>query len=85
VNTRRLATIYSDVKDDLLLFLDLYRRIKKEKLNKQQIIELLKLPNRLLDLKKKKNIYNDNIWEMHSKKLQLEKEIEEKRKRLLTL
>ena len=31
VNMGRLVTIYNNVKDDLPLFLDLYRRIKKER------------------------------------------------------
>ena len=83
VNMGRLVTIYEDGKDDLPLFLRLYARIKKEGFNKQQIIELLKTPNRLLDLKKKLNVYNDNIWELHAKKVKLEKEIEEKKKRLV--
>jgi hypothetical protein len=85
VNMGWLVTIYKEVKDDLPLFLRLYGRIKKEGLNKQQIVELLKTPDRLLHLKKKMNVYNDNIWEMHAKKVKLEKEIEEKKKRLLAL
>ncbi len=79
---QRLVSIYNEVKEDLPLFLRLYGRIKKEGLNKHQITELLKTPNRLLDLKKRMNVYNDNIWEMHAKKVKLEKEIEEKKKRL---
>ncbi len=85
VNMGRLVTVYHDVKDNLRLFLQLHERIKKEGLNKHQIIELLKIPDRLLDLKKKVNLYNDHIWELHTKKLKLEKEIEEKKKRLLIL
>jgi DNA invertase Pin-like site-specific DNA recombinase len=41
VNMGRLVDIYKDVKDHLSLFLDLYRRIKKEGLSKQQIVELI--------------------------------------------
>ncbi len=67
--------------DDLLLFLDLHNRIKKEGLGKQQIVDLLKTPNRLLDLKDRVNLLNDHILELHSKKVKLEKEIEDKRKR----
>ena len=80
LNMHRLVNIYNEVKEDLPLFLKFYWRIKKEGLNKHQIIELLKTPDRLLDLKKKMIIYNDNIWEMHAKNVRLEKEIEEKRK-----
>ena len=83
LNIQRLVNIYKEVKDDLPLFLRLHERIKKEGLSKHQIIELLKTPDRLLDLKKKMNIYNDNIWEMHSKKVKLEKELEEKKKMLI--
>ncbi len=75
VNMGRLVTVYENVKDDLTLFLRLYGRIKKERLSKPQIIELLKMPNRLLDLKKIVDLHNDHIWELYSKKLQLEKEI----------
>jgi hypothetical protein len=85
VNMRKLVAIYNDVKDDLPLFLGPYARIKKERLNKQQIIELLKTPNRLLDLQKRVDLYNDHIWDLHSKKIKLEKELEEKMKRLLAL
>lgn len=80
---RILVNVYQDVKDDIPLFLRLFGRIKKEGLNKHQIIELLKTPDRLLDLKKKMNLYNDNIWELHTKKLKLEKELEVKKKGLL--
>ncbi|HYO06250.1 MAG TPA: hypothetical protein VER14_04640 [Phototrophicaceae bacterium] len=75
VNMGRLVTIYNNVKDDLPLFLDLYRRIKKERLNKQKIIDLMKIPNRLLDLGKRVDLYNTHIWNLHEKKLKLEKEI----------
>ena len=71
----RLVAIYTDVSNDLPVFLQLYWRIKKERLNKQQIIELLKTPNRLLDFGKKVDLYNGRIWDLHSKKLQMEKEI----------
>ncbi len=70
---RRLVNVYNELRDDLPLFLDLYRRIKKEGLGKQQIIELLKIPNRLLDLKDRVDLFNDHIWELHSKKLKLGK------------
>ena len=83
VNMRKLVAIYNDVKNDLPLFIHMYGRIKKEGLSKQQIKDLLKMPNLLLDLKKKVDMYTDHIWNLHSKKLQLEKEIEEKKKRLI--
>lgn len=70
---------------DLLLFLDLHNRIEKERLSKPLLVELLKTPNRLLDLKDRVDIYNDHIWELHTKKVKFEKEIEENKNRLLTL
>lgn len=79
----RLVAIYEDVKDDLPMLLRLYVRIKKEKLNKQQIVELLKTPNLLLDLKEKVDLYNDHLWHLHSKKEHMEKELEENKKRLM--
>jgi hypothetical protein len=75
VNMQRLVTIYNEAKDDLPLFLDLRRRIKKERLSKPQIIELLKTPNLLLDLRKRVDMYTDHIWDLHSNKLQLEKDV----------
>ena len=75
---RRLVTIYKELKSDLPLFLDLYRRIKKEGLGKQQIIELLKIPNHLMDLKDRVNLFNDHLQDLHTKKMKLEKEVEEK-------
>ena len=71
----RLVTVYKELKDDLSLFLQLYGRIKKERLSRPQISELLKIPNRLLDLGKKVDLYNNHIWNLHDQKLKLEKEI----------
>ncbi len=48
VNIRKLVFIYNELKDDLPMLLQLYRRIKKERLSKPQIAKLLKTPNRLL-------------------------------------
>ena len=47
VNMGRLVNIYEDVKDDLPLFLRLYRRIKKERLSKPELDILLKNPKLL--------------------------------------
>jgi hypothetical protein len=55
------------------------------KLQKPQIVESLKVPNSLFDLKKKVGLYNDHILNLHSKKVKLKKKIEEKKKKLLTL
>ena len=47
VNMGRLVNIYKEIKDDLPLFLRLYRRIKKERLSKQELDILLKNPKLL--------------------------------------
>ncbi len=47
VNMGRLVTIYKELKEDLPLFLRLYRRIKKERLGKQELDILLKNPKLL--------------------------------------
>ena len=47
VNMGRLVTIYQELKDDLSLFLRLYRRIKKESLSKPELLQLLKTPKLL--------------------------------------
>jgi hypothetical protein len=38
-----------------------------------------------LDLRTKVDLYNDHLWNLHSKKEQMDKEMEEKKKRLLFL
>jgi hypothetical protein len=75
-NMRSLVNIYNELKGDLPLFLHLFRRIKKERLSKQDITELLKSQHRLSDLGKKMDLYNNHIWDLHSQKLNLEKEME---------
>ncbi len=82
-NMRLLVTVYHELKDDLPLFLHLFRRIKKEGLNKQDIGELLENQTRLVDLQKRVKLFNDHIWGLHAKKVKLEKEIQEKKKMLM--
>lgn len=75
--------MYNELKgEDFVLLVHLYRRIKKEGLNKQGITELLETQNRLLDLRKQVDLYNNHILHLHSKKLQLEKEIDELRTKI---
>lgn len=75
VNMRSLVSIYKELKGDLPLFLHLFRHIKKEGLNKQNIAELLEHQHLLLDLRTRVDLYNNHIWGLHAKKLQMEKEI----------
>jgi hypothetical protein len=60
--------IYNELKDDLSPFLHLFRRMKKEGLNKHDIGELLETQHLLLDLGKKVDLYSNHICS-HSKKL----------------
>jgi hypothetical protein len=39
----RLVTVYEDVKEDFPLFIHLFRRIKKERLSKPQLVELFEI------------------------------------------
>jgi len=72
-----LVDMYNELKgDDFVLLVHLYRRIKKEGLSKQDITELLETQHHLLDRGKKVDLYNNHIWGLHAKKLQLEKEID---------
>ena len=79
-----LVNIYNELKGDLSLFLHLYRRIKKEELSRQDIVELLKTQHHLFDLGKKVDLYNNHIWGLHSQKLKLEKEIEKMKQNSIT-
>jgi transposase len=70
-----LFNIYKELRDDLPLFLHLFRRIKKEGLNKHDIKGLIETQHLLSDLGKKVDLYNSHIWDLHAQKLKLEKEV----------
>ena len=70
-----LVGIYQELKDDWPLFFHLYRRVKKEGLNKQDITKLLDNQNKLVEFDKCVDIYIDSIREQISQKISLEKEI----------
>ena len=84
-NMRKMVTICNELKDDLPLYLRLNGRIKKEGLGKQHLDGLLEIHNLFLDLKKRVDLCNDDIWYLHSKKVKMEKDLDEKRKRSLVL
>ena len=68
---------------DFELFVHLFRRIKREGLDKQGITELLETQNRPFGLRDKQvDLNNNHIWHLHSKKVQLEKEIDELRTKI---
>jgi transposase len=70
-----LVKIYQNLKDDFPLFFHLYKRIKKEGLNNQDITELLQDKQRLKDMEKRVYLYSDFIRGQHSQIQQLEQVI----------
>jgi hypothetical protein len=76
-----LVGIYKDLKDNWSLFIHLYRRIKKEGLNKQEITNLVKNEQRLVDLEQRVVLFNKFIKGKHLEKQQLEREINVLRKK----
>ena len=61
VRTNSFMAIYDELKDDLPIFIHLYRRIKKEKLTKQDITNLLQNQQRLRDMEKRVELYLELI------------------------
>jgi hypothetical protein len=61
VRTNSFVAIYDDLKDDLPIFIHIYRRIKKEKLTKQDITNLLQNQQRLKDMEKRVDLYLEHI------------------------
>ena len=70
-----LVSIDKDLKDNWPVFFHLYRRIKKEGLNKQNITKLLDNQNKLVELDACLDHYNDRIKNLQLQKINLEKEI----------
>ncbi len=77
-NRKYLTDVYLDLKYDFPLFLHLFKRIKKEGLNKQDITELLESQHELKDMGKRVTAGNSLLASLNSDKLQLEHEIMEK-------
>jgi DNA-binding CsgD family transcriptional regulator len=70
MNMKNLVDIYNEIGSDLPLFFYLYKQIKKEGLNKQEIAELIQNQRKFIDLKQSVELlYNHNNY--------LEKEKEE--------
>lgn len=79
---RNLVIIYRELKDDLSLFLHLYRRIKKEGLDKQTITELLQNQHKLVELDKMVGHHNKHINGLEMQKAHLEQVIDRLRSRI---
>jgi hypothetical protein len=78
INRTYLINIHSELKNDFPLFLHLFRRIKKEGLNKQDITDLLESLTELKEIEKRVTAANNLLASLNSDILQLEKEIIEK-------
>jgi DNA invertase Pin-like site-specific DNA recombinase len=78
-----LVDIYPEVLQayNWKIFYHLYRRIKEEGLNKQEITEILQNKNKLKDLYYKLEFYHKHISELKSRKLALEQGINSLRQR----
>ena len=72
---KNLVILYDELKDGFPLFIHLYRRIKNESMNKQDITKLLQNQNKLVEFDECINLYNDRIQYLRSEKINLEKEI----------
>jgi len=70
-----LVRIYKDLKKDFPLFVYLYRRMKKERLNRQDIATLLKNQQDLKFMERRVDLYNEFIRGQQLQKQQLEQEI----------
>jgi|1186.fasta_scaffold1105707_1 peptidoglycan hydrolase CwlO-like protein len=67
--------IYNDLKNDFPLFIYLYKRIKKEGLNKHDIKVLVKNQQDLKFMEHRVELYNNYIRGQQLQKQQLEQEI----------
>jgi hypothetical protein len=70
-----LVKIYKDLKKDFPLFVYLYQRIKRERLNKKDINILLKSQQELKFMDHRVGLYNEFIREQQLQKQQLEQEV----------
>jgi hypothetical protein len=71
-----LARIYKDLKNDFPLFIYLYRRIKKEGLNKHDITVLVKNQQDLKFLEHRDDLYSNFIRGQQLQKQKIEQEID---------
>ena len=81
VKMNHLVDTYEGLRDDWPLFVYIYKRIKKEGLNKEQITDLVENEQRLVDLKQRVMLYNEFMRGQQLEKQQLEKEIDLLRKK----
>jgi hypothetical protein len=75
VRMNSLVFIYKELHNDFPLFFHLYRRIKKERLTKQDINDLLENQESLKDMEHRTEMYSDFIRGQRSQIQHLEQEI----------
>jgi DNA-binding CsgD family transcriptional regulator len=75
MNMKNLVDIYKEVGPDLPLFLHLYRQIKNEELNKQEIIDLIQSHRKIVDMEKTIDLLNTHIYYLRKDKEGLREEI----------
>lgn len=74
-NMKNLVDIYKEIGSDLSLFLYLYKRIKKEGLNKQDIAELIQNQSKFSDLIKSIELLRNHISYLEKEKEELHEQI----------
>ena len=65
MNMKNLVDIYNEIGPDLPLFLYLYRQIKKEELNKQEIVKLIQNQRKFIDMEKAIDLLYNHIIPFH--------------------
>ena len=75
MNMKNLVDIYNEIGPDLPLFLYLYRQIKKEGLNNQEIIDLIQNQRKFIDMEKAIDLLNNHINYLKKDKEELKESI----------
>ncbi|MDF0681266.1 MAG: hypothetical protein P0116_09905 [Candidatus Nitrosocosmicus sp.] len=75
MNMKNLVDIYREIGPDLSLFLILYRQIKKEGLNNQEIADLIQNQRKFIDLKKAIYLTYNHISYLEKEKEELHEHI----------
>jgi DNA-binding CsgD family transcriptional regulator len=75
MNMKNLVDIYKEIGSDLSLFLYLYRQIKKEELNKQEIVDLIQNQRKFIDMEKTIDLLYNHINYLREEKEELKESI----------
>jgi DNA-binding CsgD family transcriptional regulator len=71
LNMKNLVDIYNEIGPDLPLFLHLYRQIKKEELNKQEVTMLIQNQRKFIDMEKAIDLLYNHINYLRKEKEEL--------------